>query len=622
MSPEGVCAAAGPNSSGLALSDWQVVKPTSSDDWEQVIADQNAAACGIVSAVASRMSDAQWREVIGSLLDGETKYIGSAGPEIASSPTVDYREWLDAVDERGLVPAGIDDLDFAQNLLDAYGVPESGAQLEERSAARAKYHQFLADAAPLGAPRAVRKAMDDWEFAAANEALDKSYEVLAALKEADSLLPTAGLIPLIQRPFEEAASVAEIEAVRTDALDLLDSAQELVVPLGKLQAVTPLEWTDFPAAIASAIDDRRFDDAMAAIPLAIEVAQQITAADAALPAAGLVEAFASRYRGAATQSDLETLAGDAAKVQREAKATGDALEQLRSEVGRWQIPAAVTDPIDRGQITAGYEVIDDARAVVAAAAAADISLPEAQLSADIRPKFEAVTSAAQMAALRVEAEASSAEAQKVGDALTSLSDLVPYWQIPAVVTAPVENRDFATAASTAAAAQRWVENAWQADQDWPDFGALDRVKADFESAQTLEQLEAGADLADQWSQAADWISRAEAASVEPRDLLTDFGLLGVDINTPLQEAKAAALAGEVSQAIKKSTEVVAVIESGSSSGSLRLAGIVFFGIAVLGVLGLWVILRRQSGPSWARQTRPHWIEKGRSRDKKDKPKRK
>ena len=44
---------------------------------DQVIADQGAAACGIVSAVAERMSEEQWREVIGSLLAGETKYVGN-----------------------------------------------------------------------------------------------------------------------------------------------------------------------------------------------------------------------------------------------------------------------------------------------------------------------------------------------------------------------------------------------------------------------------------------------------------------------------------------------------------------------------------------------------------------
>ncbi len=389
------------------------------------------------------------------------------------------------------------------------------------------------------------------------------------------------------------------------------------VPLGDLSAITPVEWGPYPAVIGSAIDDRRFDDARAAIPAATEVAGAITAAAEALPEAGLIEAFADDYRSAATQNELEDLAAAATGVRREAEATGRSLDLLRSEVGEWQVPAAVTDPVERGQISAGRAVIEDARAVVAAARTADIALPAAQLSLDIRPRFEAVTSSAQMASLRAEAEERSREAQAVGNALDLLQDRVPAWQIPAVVTDPVAERDFATAALTASAAQRWVENAWKADRDWPEFGALDRVKPEFESAESLEALEAGADLAGKWSQAADWINRAEVAAAADRDLLTDFGLWGVDVETPLQAAKDAGLAGDVDNAINESSRVISLVEGGSSAGQLRLGGLVFFGIAVLGVLGLWVILRRQSGPSWARQRKPHWLEDGRSRDKKD-----
>ncbi len=260
--------------------------------------------------------------------------------------------------------------------------------------------------------------------------------------------------------------------------------------------------------------------------------------------------------------------------------------------------------------------------MVSAALAADIALPRAQLSNDIRPRFEAVETGAAMTALRTEAETRRDEAKSVGDALASLNSRVPGWQIPEVVTLPVEERRFATAALTASTAQKWVENAWKADQDWPEFGALARIRDDFESAQSLEDLQAGAELAEQWSEASDYVGRAIIAADEDRGLLTEFGLWGVDVDTPLQEAKDAALAGDVDGAINKSTQVISAINNGSSSGSLRLGGIVFFGIAVLGVLGLWVMLRRQSGPSWARQTTPHWVQKGGSRfgRKKDKPK--
>jgi hypothetical protein len=116
-------------------------------------------------------------------------------------------------------------------------------------------------------------------------------------------------------------------------------------------------------------------------------------------------------------------------------------------------------------------------------------------------------------------------------------------------------------------------------------------------------------LAKEWAEAADYVARAIESANAPRDLLTDFGLWGVDVRPTLEAALAAAVAGEVQEAINKSGEVISVINSGSSSGQLRLAGLIFFGIAVLGVMGLWVILRRQSGPPWARSSTPHWVDK-------------
>jgi|GEM_PF-5177752 len=610
------CEPAGANDLDLDLSDWQVVQPTSGANYEEVIAAQEAAACGIVSAVASRMPETQWNEVIGSMLKGETKYIGSNGPEPGLSTVVDFREWLDAVDERGLVPAGDDpayagnltDLDFAQDLLDDYRIPTNPLELAQRSEARVYYHQFLEDAAPLGAPEVVRKAMDSWRFDDATDALDKAYETLEALTEADKLLPTTSLIPIIQPEFEAATSEAELDAVSQRTLDLLEGATSVFGPLGDLQASLPVGWS-MPAAVRDAIAEQRFDDIMTAITPAIEAAQEVAAADAALPTAGLLDKYKVRFENTTTAHKLSELADAAAKERGEAERAGYALGLLENEVGDWQIPAAITNAVEQGQIRTATTIIDDAREVVGAAKAADLALPVAKLRAEIQPQFEAIETGADMATLRAAAETRRDEAEAVGNALSTLNTRVPDWDIPAVVNDPVESGDFAAAALTAAAAQMWIEAAYQADQDLPQLEAMVRIKDDFESATSLKELEVGAELASDWAQAADHVSRAITAADAPRDLLTDFGLWGVDVQPTLDEAMEAAIAGKVPEAISKSGEVISVINSGSSSGSLRLAGLVFFGVAVLGVMGLWVMLRRQSGPSWARSTTPHWVDK-------------
>ena len=93
---------------------------------------------------------------------------------------------------------------------------------------------------------------------------------------------------------------------------------------------------------------------------------------------------------------------------------------------------------------------------------------------------------------------------------------------------------------TAAAAERWVENAYQANQDLGQLDALNRIKDDFEGAGSLAELEAGAALAEKWAEAADRVGQAIAAAAEPQGLLGEIGLWGVDLQPDLDAAMEAA----------------------------------------------------------------------------------
>ena len=602
---------------------WQVVQPQSPDDWEERIAAQEAAACGIVTAVQERMSADRWHEVLGSMLLGETKYIGSAGPEIGTSALVDWREWLDAVDERGLVPAAadpeyaanLDDLDWAQNVLADFGIPEvvpelGTDQLDERSQARVMYHGLLDHIAPLGAPNAVRKDMDDWDFQTAMSRIELSREVYDQLARANELLPQADLIRIVQPQYEAARNEDELAEVAALVEALLEGAEFVVEPLERLNNALPAGWTP-PAVVNVAIGQLRWDDVVSAIEPALVTASAITAADAALPQAGFLEKYRDRYQNTITESALRDLAGEAEDDRRRAELAGGALESLEDEVaaiGGWTIPVAVTATLEQGELQRSWRTIEDARAVVRATAEADEALPAAGLGEEIQPRFEAVQTPAEMAALREEVEERASEAKNVGDALQTLDRLVPTWTVPAVVADPVAAGDFSGAIDSAVAAQRWVEAAHQAEQDLPEIEAMSKTQPAFEGAQSLEDLEAGAALAQKWRDAASRVRLAIERAGEPRDMLTNFGLWGVSIEPNIEAAIEAAKAGEVQTAIEISNQVITDLDGGAGAGSLRLAGIVFFGVAVLGVLGLWVMLRRQRGPSWARSTTPHWIE--------------
>jgi len=621
----GACEATTSDTDELDLSQWLVVQPTAPEDYKAQIEAQEAAACGIVTALASRMPEQTFKtEVLGSMLNAETKYIGSADPESGSSPLVDFREWLDAVDERGLVPAGradpafadnLTDLDFAQNLLDDFGIPDSLPELELRSQARAMYHEFLDMAAPVGAPLAVRRDMDDWNFVRAMAFIEQSTRVYEDLVEADRLLPEAELLPIVQPQFEAAGNEEELDAVTAWARSLLEGATQVVGPLGDLSDALPPGWI-MPAAVTTALAEQRFDDVRPAIAPAIAVAQYISEGNEFLPQAGLLDKYKARFEKTTTAAALDELTADARVDSRNAELASRALDLLQNEVGDWAIPEAVTRPLEQGQLETGLLIVEDARAVVVAARdaddalakAADLDLEAIGLREEIKPLFEGVTTGAEMAALREQVEARRADAVAVGEALGTLNELVPDWQIPAVIADPVAEGDFASAVATAKAAQLWIRNAVKTNESLEDFKALELIKEDFETAVSLEEIEAGAALAGRWAQAADQVRLATEAAARPRDMLTSFGLWGVDVDPLVEQAKAAAIDGEIDVALGLANEVITKIDGGARDGSLRLAGIVFFGIAVIGVAGLWIILRRQAGPAWARSTKPHWVD--------------
>ena len=281
---------------------------------------------------------------------------------------------------------------------------------------------------------------------------------------------------------------------------------------------------------------------------------------------------------------------------------------LAATAGDWTIPPAVATPLGRGDLRVAVDVMDDAIAVIEQAIEADETLEQADLRAEFRPKFEEVQTGAQMEALLAEVTERAGVAIRVGEAISVLDTLVPTWNIPGVVEDPVEAGDFAGAIDAAEAAKNWVQSAYEADQLLKEIDAMGRTRDRFEAAQSLEDLQVGAELAAGWANAASWVNDAINEVNKPRSLLTDIGLWGENLQPEVDVAVQLAIEGRVEEAIETANKTISTLKGAEGAGSLRLAGIVFFGVAVLGVLGLWVMLRRQAGPSWARSTKPHWVE--------------
>jgi hypothetical protein len=120
--------------------------------------------------------------------------------------------------------------------------PEEEAMLAERSEARARYVEVLADAGPWELPEQIRYAMGSWQFDEATAELDTADRVLALAGELDTLADELSLDPpdQLEAAFE---GTGGLQAALTEANKEL-FALELVADAtrGLATEPEPLDW--------------------------------------------------------------------------------------------------------------------------------------------------------------------------------------------------------------------------------------------------------------------------------------------------------------------------------------------------------------------------------------------
>jgi hypothetical protein len=205
-----------PGSGSPDLTKWGNPGPSSSSSTGNVADYQYAASCYIITTLAEAMGPESFKAVVAAAVAGNNAYPGSDPNEKAptASALITSKKLLDLIDERGMVPAGVKDLDQAQDLMARYGVFSDTTLLEARSKARATYHG-LADAAGKWAlPAAVRNAMATWDFATATTAMETTQQILDLRKGIESGIPGFSLDGSdLQKKFEAAQTQADLDAV-------------------------------------------------------------------------------------------------------------------------------------------------------------------------------------------------------------------------------------------------------------------------------------------------------------------------------------------------------------------------------------------------------------------------
>ena len=128
---------------GVSLATWQYSRRAPPTQSAAAVQAQYAAACYVVTRVAG----AAGRRSHDRGPDGAA---GRRDPYADRDPAVKrtaavatWKDWLDAVDELALAPAGAK-VDLASNLLLEYGATTDRATLTRRAAARTVYHALAA----------------------------------------------------------------------------------------------------------------------------------------------------------------------------------------------------------------------------------------------------------------------------------------------------------------------------------------------------------------------------------------------------------------------------------------------------------------------------------------------
>ena len=204
-----------PGTGAPSIVVWKYLDNNSTTTDEKVATWQYAASCYLITQVADAIGPDNFKAVLAAASKDEIAYLGTGPAEVSvdGGSSISSRALLDLIAERGMLPAGVTDLDQTQTLFGKYGLYTADL-LSARSQARSDYHTLLATTGTWGLPMAVRSAMASWDFAGAQTAMATVTQILTVRDQISKNLPGfkvdgSGL----QTAYESAATQKDLDAV-------------------------------------------------------------------------------------------------------------------------------------------------------------------------------------------------------------------------------------------------------------------------------------------------------------------------------------------------------------------------------------------------------------------------
>ncbi len=317
-----------PGAGSPDLTVWVYLDVESTTTDENVAQYQYEASCYIVTNLAEAMGADNFKSVLQAGVNGEIAYVGAGTAE--KKPTagtaLTARELLDLVDERGMIPGGVADLDQAQKLMDRYGVFSDSSLLDSRAEARETYHELATSAGTWKLPYALRSPMASWDFPSAQTAMASLQEIVDLRDKIYDDVPNFSLDGgAVQTQFEGAQTQADLDAL----LALMKKEADAGAKVGEAatKSANPIEMIGLLGAdlnsslnrAKAALQNAKPDEAAAAAQSAVDTVNGSLMAGllrlVGLMAAAAGAAFLIRRQRRQTAAALATsAAGDAATV--------------------------------------------------------------------------------------------------------------------------------------------------------------------------------------------------------------------------------------------------------------------------------------------------------------------
>ncbi len=271
-----------PGTGSPDLTTWKYLDVNSTTVDQNITDWQYAASCYLVTKLADAIGPAKLKTVLVAASTDEIPYVGATPAEVSplDGPPISPKTLLDLIDERGMVPAGVKDLDEAQTLFSDYGIFAT-SDLVARSKARTEYHTLLDAAGGWKLPLAVRGPMASWTFSTAETAMVTATQILALR---DQVQKGGGDLSLdktpIQTQFEAAKTQTDLDTLlaltkkEADAAAKVAQAKQLNDGSHSVFQTVGLMGADPGASIkqaTEALKNAKPDDASAAAQKAIDL---------------------------------------------------------------------------------------------------------------------------------------------------------------------------------------------------------------------------------------------------------------------------------------------------------------------------------------------------------------